>query len=48
MVAFAGRKYAARSLPIFVADANNIVTSFTMVNEHKFKSRVGSLFENVV
>ncbi|XP_057787498.1 uncharacterized protein LOC131004761 [Salvia miltiorrhiza] len=33
MVAFAGRKYAARSLPIFVADANYIVTSFTMVLE---------------
>ncbi|KAG6413347.1 hypothetical protein SASPL_126056 [Salvia splendens] len=33
MVAFAGRKYAARSIPIFVADANYIVTSFTVVLE---------------
>jgi hypothetical protein len=31
MVAFAGAKYAARSLPIMVADSNHIVTSFTLV-----------------
>lgn len=32
MVAFAGRNFAARSLPTFVADDNYIVTSFTLVN----------------
>lgn len=31
MVAFAGRKYAARSLPIMVADDKNTITSFTLV-----------------
>lgn len=31
MVAFAGRKYAARSLPVFVADNTNTITSFTLV-----------------
>ncbi|XP_074275370.1 uncharacterized protein LOC141599289 [Silene latifolia] len=33
MVAFAGRKYAARSLPIFVADQTHTVTAFTLVLE---------------
>ncbi|GAA0143886.1 hypothetical protein LIER_04465 [Lithospermum erythrorhizon] len=33
MVAFAGRQYAARSLPVFVADDTRIVTSFTLVLE---------------
>ncbi|KDP38260.1 hypothetical protein JCGZ_04903 [Jatropha curcas] len=33
MVAFAGRKYAARSLPIMMADNNLIITSFTLVLE---------------
>ncbi|XP_065047366.1 uncharacterized protein LOC135678451 [Musa acuminata AAA Group] len=33
MVAFAGRKYAARSVPVFVSDNTNIVTSFTLVLE---------------
>lgn len=37
MVAFAGRKYAARSLPEFVADTNYIVTGFTMVKS-QFRS----------
>lgn len=32
MVAFAGRKYAARSPPAFVANSTYIVTSFTLVN----------------
>lgn len=32
MVAFAGQKYAARSLPILVADTTNVITSFTLVN----------------
>lgn len=33
MVAFAGRKYAARSLPAFVANSTFTVTSFTLVSE---------------
>ncbi|KAJ4970274.1 hypothetical protein NE237_003373 [Protea cynaroides] len=33
MVAFAGQKYAARSLPAFVANSTYIVTSFTLVLE---------------
>lgn len=32
MVAFAGRKYAARSLPAFVANNTFTVTSFTLVS----------------
>lgn len=31
MVAFAGRKYAARSVPAFVANGTYTVTSFTLV-----------------
>ncbi|KAK1423849.1 hypothetical protein QVD17_19158 [Tagetes erecta] len=31
MVAFAGRLYAARSMPVFVADKSNVITSFTLV-----------------
>lgn len=31
MVAFAGRRYAARSIPAFVANTSFIVTSFTLV-----------------
>ena len=31
MVAFAGRKYAARSTPVLVADSQHTITSFTMV-----------------
>lgn len=33
MVAFAGRKYAARSPPAFVADNTHIITGFTLVLE---------------
>ncbi|XVF01182.1 hypothetical protein REPUB_Repub04eG0066400 [Reevesia pubescens] len=33
MVAFAGRKYAARSFPVMVADDQNTITSFTLVLE---------------
>ncbi|KAI3688029.1 hypothetical protein L1987_81735 [Smallanthus sonchifolius] len=33
MVAFAGRKYAARSIPAFVANGTYTVTSFTLVLE---------------
>ncbi|ONH91419.1 hypothetical protein PRUPE_8G113200 [Prunus persica] len=33
MVAFAGRKYAARSLPTLIADESNTITSFTLVLE---------------
>ncbi|KAF5812368.1 hypothetical protein HanXRQr2_Chr04g0191791 [Helianthus annuus] len=31
MVAFAGRHYAARSIPTLVVDESNIITSFTLV-----------------
>lgn len=34
MVAFAGRKYAARSIPAFVANATYTVTSFTLVSKY--------------
>ncbi|VFQ86456.1 unnamed protein product [Cuscuta campestris] len=43
MVAFAGRKYAARSVPAFVANSSYIVTSFTLVLEFK-KGRLQNLF----
>ncbi|KAL3730603.1 hypothetical protein ACJRO7_027603 [Eucalyptus globulus] len=33
MVAFAGHKYAARSLPVQVADSTHTITSFTLVLE---------------
>lgn len=33
MVAFAGRRYAARSLPAFVGNSSYVVTSFTLVLE---------------
>nr|GLL24663.1 uncharacterized protein LOC109151454 [Ipomoea trifida] len=42
MVAFAGRKYAARSVPAFVANGTYIVTSFTLVLEFK-KGRLQNL-----
>ncbi|XP_024015780.1 uncharacterized protein LOC18023329 [Eutrema salsugineum] len=43
MVAFAGAKYAARSVPIMVADNDHIVTSFTLVLEFQ-KGRLENLF----
>ncbi|KAK9999194.1 hypothetical protein SO802_018797 [Lithocarpus litseifolius] len=43
MVAFAGRKYAARSLPAFVANSTYIVTSFTLVLEFQ-KGRLQNLY----
>ncbi|KAH6802817.1 Expp1 protein [Perilla frutescens var. frutescens] len=43
MVAFAGRKYAARSIPAFVANSSFIVTSFTLVHEFK-KGRLQNLY----
>ncbi|XP_026418498.1 uncharacterized protein LOC113313938 [Papaver somniferum] len=43
MVAFAGRKYAARSPPVFVADNDHIVTSFTLVLEFQ-KGTLQNLF----
>ncbi|XP_057778358.1 uncharacterized protein LOC130997116 [Salvia miltiorrhiza] len=43
MVAFAGRKYAARSIPAFVANTSYIVTSFTLVHEFK-KGRLQNLY----
>ncbi|PWA98676.1 hypothetical protein CTI12_AA015480 [Artemisia annua] len=43
MVAFAGRKYAARSVPAFVANGTFIVTSFTLVLEFQ-KGRLQNLY----
>ncbi|KAK9939204.1 hypothetical protein M0R45_015910 [Rubus argutus] len=43
MVAFAGRKYAARSPPAFVANSTYIVTSFTLVLEFQ-KGRLENLY----
>ncbi|KAG8501138.1 hypothetical protein CXB51_003226 [Gossypium anomalum] len=43
MVAFSSRKYAARSLPAFVANSSYTVTSFTLVLEFK-KGRLQNLF----
>ncbi|KAH9674275.1 expp1 protein [Citrus sinensis] len=43
MVAFAGRKYAARSLPAFVANSTYTVTSFTLALEFK-KGRLQNLY----
>ncbi|XP_019177768.1 PREDICTED: uncharacterized protein LOC109172976 [Ipomoea nil] len=43
MVAFAGRKYAARSPPAFVANGSYIVSSFTLVFEFK-KGRLQNLY----
>ncbi|GER33776.1 expp1 protein [Striga asiatica] len=43
MVAFAGRRYAARSIPAFVANSTFIVTSFTLVQEFR-KGRLQNLF----
>ncbi|KAM7499974.1 hypothetical protein LguiA_024388 [Lonicera macranthoides] len=43
MVAFAGRRYAARSLPAFVANSTYTVTSFTLVLEFK-KGRLENLY----
>ncbi|KAL4577619.1 hypothetical protein LXL04_013729 [Taraxacum kok-saghyz] len=43
MVAFAGRKYAARSIPAFVANSTYIVTSFTLVMEFQ-KGRLQNLY----
>jgi hypothetical protein len=36
MVAFAGRKYAARSAPVFVSNSSFTVSSFTLVWSYKF------------
>ncbi|KAF5473957.1 hypothetical protein F2P56_005903 [Juglans regia] len=43
MVAFAGRKYAARSTPAFVANSSYTVTSFTLVLEFQ-KGRLQNLY----
>ncbi|XP_043708314.1 uncharacterized protein LOC122657619 [Telopea speciosissima] len=43
MVAFAGRKYAARSIPVFVADSSHIITSFTLILEFE-KGTLQNLF----
>lgn len=43
MVAFAGRRFAARSIPVFVADNAQTVTSFTLVLEFQ-KGTLQNLF----
>ncbi|XXG74065.1 hypothetical protein AAC387_Pa07g2881 [Persea americana] len=43
MVAFAGRKYAARSVPTFVANSTYIITSFTLVLEFQ-KGRLQNFY----
>ncbi|CAN6286590.1 unnamed protein product [Urochloa humidicola] len=43
MVAFAGRKYAARSAPVFIGNSSYTVTSFTLVLEFQ-KGRLANLF----
>ncbi|XP_011077792.1 uncharacterized protein LOC105161704 [Sesamum indicum] len=43
MVAFAGRRYAARSIPAFVANNTYTITSFTLVHEFK-KGRLQNLY----
>ncbi|KAG2674290.1 hypothetical protein I3843_13G112400 [Carya illinoinensis] len=44
MVAFAGRKYAARSLPAFVANSTYTVTSFTLQVLEFQKGRLQNLY----
>lgn len=49
MVAFAGRKYAARSPPILVADDSNTITSFTLVHPpSQFDVFLASILEAVL
>jgi hypothetical protein len=43
MVAFAGRKYAARSFPTFVGNSSYVVTGFTLVLEFK-KGQIQNLY----
>ncbi|XP_022148528.1 uncharacterized protein LOC111017155 [Momordica charantia] len=43
MVAFAGQKYAARSLPVLITDNSNTITSFTLVLEFQ-KGTLQNLF----
>lgn len=43
MVAFAGRKYAARSPPIFVSNSSVTVSSFTLVGNCKYTIMVVGL-----
>ncbi|KAK4432619.1 Transcription factor E2FA [Sesamum alatum] len=43
MVAFAGRRYAARSIPAFVGNSTYTITSFTLVHEFK-KGRLQNLY----
>ncbi|KAI3994088.1 hypothetical protein MKX01_012345 [Papaver californicum] len=46
MVAFAGRKYAARSPPVFVANNTHIVTSFTLVLEFQKGTLLNLFWKN--
>lgn len=48
MVAFAGRKYAARSLPAFVANSTFTITSFTLVSKQAFCKFLAALWSNFV
>lgn len=41
MVAFAGQKYAARSLPVMVTDNSNTITSFTLVSLQSMRKEKG-------
>jgi hypothetical protein len=43
MVAFAGRKYAARSIPIFVSNTSVTVSSFTLVRFDKHDAIMSSI-----
>ena len=48
MVAFAGRRYAARSIPVFVADSAQTVTSFTLVRSLGPLFSVGFLLYSLI
>jgi len=51
MVAFAGRKYAARSPPVFVADNRNAIMTFTLVSAYSLSVSLFSsscLFEKQI
>lgn len=47
MVAFAGRKYAARSLPVFVANSSYTVSGFTLVRRHNISPLYSIKFYNL-
>lgn len=47
MVAFAGRKYAARSLPTLVVENTNIITSFTLVTSFIINPYLANSFTKI-